>query len=990
LAHDQAPPAPLGITSIVFAPKSRERRSEVPRALAQGPTATAAKLSSRRFVPPAAVGCVLVVIGLLLPAIADASAPIDSFSAIPSTTQAGGHPDVLVEFQVENRQTQHSTSACDCEDARDVTTHLPAGFIGNPHATPQCTQAEFAGDSCPVDSQVGIVHVGITYEDFLVFNAPLYNLVPPPEDPGLLGFKVFIFDAPQFTVITPRTGGDYGLDVKATSIFRGVILNSIAEDVWGVPADPSHDAFRVDPTKLAGSDAYDGKFCDANGALSTNDPRTVVKPCDINDTRGYSFEPIASNSPLTPFNQNPTTCGLSSLTTSLDVLAYDGGETHADSLYPATTGCDQLSFNPSQAISPTTTAADSPSGAEFRLTVPQFESPSVPSPSELRAATVTLPPGFALAPNVMNGKTTCTNAEARFGTTEEAQCPENAKLGTISVETPVLPGPLFGSVYLGEPRPGNRFRIFLVFDGFGVHVKLPGTVTPDPQTGQITISFDELPEVPFASFNMHVFGSERGPLATPTHCGTFPVSSVFTPWDAALSAQTSKQFFTIDQGPNGTPCPSGPRSFHPGFQAASAANTAAAHTAFSLNLTRNDGDQNLAGISLSTPPGFSATLKGIPYCPQAALNLLANPLYPGLAELASPACPPASQIGAVTTGVGAGTHPLYLPGKVYLAGPYRGAPLSLVAVIPAVSGPYDLGNVAVRAALRVNPETAQVTAVSDPLPQIFGGIPLRLRQILVNLNRPGFALNPTNCDPLSVSAQISGDEGAVSNPSENFQVSNCASLPFAPKLTTQVSGSTNHNGNPALKTELTFPQTGPNANVSRVSVTLPHSEFLDNAHIKSPCTRVQFSAAQCPPGSQLGFAKAETPLLEKPLEGPVYLRANGGERKLPDIVAQLKGQIDIQLVGFVESVHGQLRTTFQTVPDAPVSRFTLNLDGGNKGLLVNSINLCSATEHVNVQIDGQNGKTANQNPVLETPCGKRHKRKGHRAPRVQHSRRAQR
>ena len=309
--------------------------------------------------------------------------------------------------------------------------------------------------------------------------------------------------------------------------------------------------------------------------------------------------------------------------------------------------------------------------------------------------------------------------------------------------------------------------------------------------------------------------------------------------------------------------------------------------------------------------------------------------------------------------------------------------MSLAVITPAVSGPYDLGNVVVRAALRVNPETAQITAVSDPLPQILEGIPLRLRSIRIDLNRPNFTLNPTSCDPFSVQAEVFGTEGALAKPFAHYQVANCGILPFAPKLAIRISGSTHHTGNPALKTELTFPQAGPSANVSRVSVTLPHSEFLDNAHIKSPCTRVQFSANQCPSGSLLGFAKAETPLLEKPLEGPVYLRANGGERKLPDIVAQLKGQIDINLVGFVESIHGQLRTTFNTVPDAPVSRFTLNLDGGNRGLLINSINLCSASEHVKVQMDGQNGKTANANPFLTTPCGHKKAKKKHKAHHIQ-------
>ena len=387
-------------------------------------------------------------------------------------------------------------------------------------------------------------------------------------------------------------------------------------------------------------------------------------------------------------------------------------------------------------------------------------------------------------------------------------------------------------------------------------------------------------------------------------------------------------------------------------------------------------------------------MPGIPYCPDAALKIAAEPSYSGLQEEASPSCPAASQIGTTTAGAGAGDHPVYLAGKVYLAGPYRGAPLSLAVITPAVSGPYDLGNVVVRAALHVNPETAQISAVSDPLPQILQGIPLRLRSILIELNRPDFALNPTNCDPSSVDATVTGNEGAQANPTFPFQVTNCSTLPFAPRLTTRLSGSTRHAGTPSLHTVLTYPQVGTYANVSRVAVTLPHSEFLEQAHIHNPCTRAQFAEGQvpgerCPPDTDIGFAKAESPLLEKPLEGPVYLLTAPG-RHLPDIVAALNGQIDIALVGHVESAPGRLRTTFETVPDAPVSQFTLTLDGGSKGLITNSTNLCGSTEHVSVQMDGQNGKTANQDPVLQAQCGKKGKRRSHRAARGHHNRRGRR
>ena len=426
-------------------------------------------------------------------------------------------------------------------------------------------------------------------------------------------------------------------------------------------------------------------------------------------------------------------------------MSYDGGVTNADYPWPQGTGCDQLSFNPSLYAQPTTTATDAPSGIDVDLTVPQQVSPFVPSPSELRSAVVTLPEGFSINAGAADGKTSCSDEEALlgpFGSDAEAVCPESAKVGSLTIDSPALPGPLPGFVYLGRPQPGDRYRIFLIANGFATHVKLAGTVTPDPHTGRLEISFPNLPQTTFTSFNLHFFGSERGLLATPTQCGEYPVTTVFTPWDESLSTQESTQYFRLTTGPDGSPCPGSTRPFSPGFQAASLGHAAAAHTPFSLEVTRPDGDQNLSSLNVTAPPGFSATLKGIPYCPQSSIESAEAETYTGAEQLASPSCPLASQVGESVVGAGAGTHPVYLPGKVYLAGPYRGAPLSLVVITPAVTGPYDIGSVVVREGLRVNPETAQVSTVGRPLPQIIGGVPLRLRSIRVDLNRPNFTLEP--------------------------------------------------------------------------------------------------------------------------------------------------------------------------------------------------------------------------------------------------------
>ena len=553
----------------------------------------------------AVVGTLLLAMIAVAPASAEVS--IFSFNATPSTTKAGAHPDVAFPFTISNRQS--NPTSCACTDAKDVTVHLPAGLIGNPHSTPQCTISQFSSELCPVDSQVGIVEVVVDIRPGspAAFLAPVYNLVPPPNQPALFAFPTF-FHPPVFEDVSDRTESDYGVDVTVYAISHFVPLSSANQVNWGVVADPIHDWLRFGLGQHPELGLGNGSmFCDPEGH-PTEDVSKIFQVCGLQPGEGYAIgelggglelgggpgHPVADNSPEVPFFENPTTCGETSLTTSIDILAYDGALSHAVSPYPATTACDQLSFNPSQAIDPTTTAADSPSGAEFRLTVPQFESPSVPSPSELRDATVTLPQGFSLAPNVTNGKTTCSDAEARFGTREEAHCPENSKIGTISVDTPVLPGTLPGSVYLGEPLPGNRFRLFLAFDGFGVHVKLAGTVAPDPDTGQIAHLLQGSAPGAFRQLQHAHLRLRAGPardsdpvrhLRSDQRMDALGCRTLQSDLDGSSSPST--------KGPDGRPCPSGPVRSHPGFQAASVANTAGAHTSFSLNLTRSDGEQNL-------------------------------------------------------------------------------------------------------------------------------------------------------------------------------------------------------------------------------------------------------------------------------------------------------------------------------------------------------------------------------------------------------------
>ncbi len=895
-------------------------------------------------------GLAAALIALLLPATSALGVAVPGFTKFevtPDTTVAGGHPNI--EFNMGlNIDEPGACTNNECTLIRRFEIHWPEGFIGNPHVTPKCTLVDFSQGACPIESQVGIV-AGAAPE-FLRAIQPLYNMETGPEEAGKLGFQLPLVFSPIFLDLTSRTDSDYGLEARSSVQTRLIQLPEYQTQLWGVPSSPKNTPLRF-VTPLTGFGA----------CLEFAGSPTLGCPSAVNfNSPTYA----KSNSPELPFLQNPTTCGIP-LIFSADAEFYEGTVEHAETAWPPTTECEQGTFDPSLTGSTTTPQTDSASGLDTNLLVPQTQSPLTPAPSELRTSRVKLPEGFTINPNAADGKVACPESLSSIGTLLAAQCPEFSKIGTVILDVAALPGPIPGAMYIAEPLPNEPYRVLLAADGFATHVKLLGSVRPDPQTGRVSIVFEDLPQSPLQEFSIHIFGSERGLFATPTRCGTFPLESEFVPWNSVLPTKTSLSSITLSSGPGGSPCPGPQRPLNPTMEAGSENGTAGTHSPFSFELTRSDGNQNLTAVDVSTPPGLLATLKEIPYCPESAIATLTSGDYDGRAEQVSPACGAASRVGSVVTGVGAGNHPLYSPGSVFLAGPYKGAPLSFVFSVPAVSGPYDLGTVGVRVAIHVDPVTARVTAASDPLPQILDGIPLRIRSVKVALNRPNFTLNPTNCDPLAVSSTVSGAEGGSASVGDHFQVSNCASLGFGPKLRLRLTGGMKRRGHPAI--HATFTTGSGEANSKAISVTLPKGELLDNAHITTVCTRVQFAAASCPVGSLLGSAEVSTPLLDQPLKGNVYLRTSSN--KLPDLVLDLKGQIDVTLAGRVDSVNGRLRTTFENLPDAPVSRVSLDLLGGSKGLLINSEPLCVGKKKALVRMTGQNNARLTRRFNLQTSCG---------------------
>ncbi len=827
------------------------------------------------------------------------------------------------------------------ENMRDVIVHVPPGLVGYPTATPaKCTAGQLDEQSttaqvptCPRDSQIGLALVN--GKD----TVPLYNLVPPRGAPAEFGFYY------QGLIVYLRAKvrpSDNGIDIVTSMAPSAVPIPKFEVQLWGVPSDSRYDPVRADCTEVVYG---------ASGSLC---PSSAVR---------------------TSFLRRPTSC-TGPLPWSIEVDTYQHpGVFHSKSTTtPALTGCDKVLFEPKVSLAPTTDSAHTTSGLEVDLTVPKGSGPGGVfqpdgiSQADVRSATVALPQGVGLNPAAAEGLTACTDAQLRLGLEGPAECPESSKLGTVEIKTPLLDETLDGSVYLRtqnsqDPESGEMYRLAIVLHSAerGVDVKLPGSLVVNKETGQLTTSFDELPQLPFESMHLSLKAGPRAPLTTPQTCGSYSSQATLTGWNAKTVSLAPS--FSVNRDCTAP-------GFAPGFEAGVSNPTAGAFSPFTLRVTRDPGQPNVSRIETTLPEGELAKLAGVPVCGGAAASA-------GI-------CPAGAKIGSAIAGVGEGSDPLYIPqpGKaptaVYLAGPYKGAPYSVVTEVPAQSGPFDLGTVTVRSALRVDPVTTRATVASDPLPQIFGGIPVSYRDVGVQVDRPEFTVNPTSCAPKSVTGTIAAATGQSANVSDRFQASDCAALGFKPKLALALKGATRRGANPALTATLRMPK---GANVAAASVALPHSAFLDQSHIKTICTRVQFAAdggggAGCPAASVYGRARAFTPLLDKPLEGPVYLRSSN--HNLPDLVASLGGAIHVDLAGRIDSFHGGIRTSFEAVPDAPVLKFVLAMQGGKKGLIQNSRDLCLGANRATARFDGQNGRASDFRPLVKPTSCAGNARKKHR------------
>ncbi|HSS43163.1 MAG TPA: hypothetical protein VLK37_11520 [Solirubrobacterales bacterium] len=767
----------------------------------------------------------------------------------------------------------------------------------------------------------------------------VYNVAHGPEVAARLGMNVSNVSVFIDARVRP---GDHGVSSGTAAVSQGATFQRVNLTLWGVPADSSHDYLRS-----------------PNGGY-------VVANTGDDDEQQFA---VPSPAPRVAFLSLPTSCEdtPASFTIRADSWEHPGifdvRTLSADSQGTPFIfdGCEKLPFSPSASVQPRSHSAESPTGLDLDLEVPQFNGPDELVTAHVRRVKMTFPEGMTVSPSSAAGLGACSEAEIDLDTVEAPQCPGSSKLGTVLIDTPVLDEQLQGSIYLARQHENpfdSLLALYISVKGPGFYLKLPGKAELDPVTGQLTTLFDETPQLPFSKMQVQLKDGPRSALSTPRKCGTYTIRTEFRSWAQPDVPVISDSSFKVDEG-----CGSG--GFSPKLSAGTTSATAGGSSSFILRVTRQDGEQNLAGIDVTLSEGLLAKLAGVPLC--------------GDSQAATGNCPAASQVGRTTVGAGAGPNPVYVPeaGKAptaaYLAGPYKGAPYSIVVKVPAQAGPFDLGTVAVRSGIYVDPVNARASVRSDRLPQILQGIPIAYRDVRVEVDRPGFIQTPTSCEGMKVESTIYGSDGATANPAANFAATDCERLGFKPKLALEFTGDTHRSAHPALKATLRMPKGG--ANIAKTVVLLPETEFIDNAHISNPCTRVQFDAGACPKSSILGTAKAYTPLLDQPLSGPVYFRSNGGARELPDLVADLNGQIHVTLVGFIDSVKtgketARVRTRFLGVPDAPVSKFVLNMKGGDQGLIVNNTELCKAKPRARAEFTGQNGKRSVANPLVKIGCGK--------------------
>jgi hypothetical protein len=817
------------------------------------------------------------------------------------------------------------------ESMRDVLVHVPPGFIGNPTATARCTPSQLTTpftftviSACPPESQIGLVQ--INGGDIV----PLYNIVPPTGSPAEFGF---LYNSIVVTLLARVRPSDNGIDIVTQKTPSSIPIPKFAVTLWGVPSDRSHDQLRG--ICLQGYYGYNPSMGD----------------CSLR-TRGD-----------VPFLRTPTSCPGTPLLWTIDMDTYQSVSkfVHSEATTPAMFGCQNNPFDPTLTLLPSTHAPHAPSGVDATVALPQDVSPNGIAEADLRNATVTLPQGMTINPSSADGLAACTDAQLGLRQAGTATCPDAAKLGSVTLRTQLLDHPVGGSIFLraqnsDDPLSGELFRIAVEIraDDDGIDIKLPGAIKADPNTGQLTTVFDRLPQLPFESMTLHFKTGPRAPLASPSTCGIHTTNVHLVSWGDRV-VDTTTGFTT-------TGCE--PAAFAPTFRAGIENPVAGVSSPLNIALGRTDDDSEFRTLTINTPKGLLGRIKDAEQCSNTAAN--------------AGNCPAGSLIGHATVGAGVGSNPFYVTnGRVFLTGPYQKAPYGLAVVVDAIAGPFNLGPVVVRQAIHVDPRTAQLSVVSQPFPTVVKGVVLHIRSVRVAIDKPHFMVSPTNCSKQQVSGTVTAVDGLTAPLESRFQVGGCKNLKFAPKLSLSAGGTGHTRRGNSTPFQAVLTQAPGQSNLKSVSVSLPQTLAALLPVVNRACTLAEYQSGRCRK-AEAGSAIARTPLLKDPLTGGAFFVRHPG-RPLPDLMVALRGDIDIDLVGRVTIPGGtRLATNFDTIPDAPVSKFTLRIVAGSHGPLGVSTNLCSRRgkrSTADVRMVGQNGAKITRSPRLHiSGCGGKHRR----------------
>jgi hypothetical protein len=904
--------------------------------------------------------------------------------------QAGSHPFQYTTTLNLNEAIGPDSSSASGEAAKpaglvkDLTFKLPAGLIGNPTAIPRCPLNAFVAEQkCAANTVIG--YTSITFHEgqigarsgLFTTPVPVFNLEPAVGEAARFAFAPG--GVPVYLSASVSNSEDYRVTVHVTNVPQGIGFMNTTLTLWGVPGDTRHEKERSPGCVEAAAGL---------AAESTCPPAGIVSP--------------------PPFLILPTSCAseLQSVVEG-DSWQQEGAfKELGTSLMPGLGGCSSLPFSGEIQVSPDVQSASTPSGLSVDVKVPQQDALNATglAPSTLRDIKVVLPEGVALNPAASDGLQACSEEQVGLNNGLEVACPNASKIATVAIHTPLLPNPLKGFAYLAQPQnfPGapqeNPFQslvaIYVVARDpiSGVIIKLAGQITLSP-TGQITTTFTNNPQLPFETAELAFFGGERAPLSTPALCRLpgsegYVTHATFTPWSGTPAApeltQASSEF-DITSGANGAPCPGANLSFTPTLESGVTNVNAGSFSELTTTLSREDGQQSLSGVQLDFPPGLSGLLDGVKLCGEQQAN--------------EGTCSAESEIGETIVSVGLGGDPFTVTGgKVYITGPYDGAPFGLSIVNPAKAGPFVLQQgrpVVVRARIEVNPRSAALTVVTDPvgsphaIPTIIEGVPLQIKHVYVTVNRPKFVFNPTNCDPLKLTGSIESTQGALAPQALPFQVTNCADLSFKPQFQVQTGAKPSRTTGASLHVTLDLPYSpGSGANVARVKVSLPKQLPSPLKTLQKACTEKTFEEdpAHCPEASRVGEARVSTPVLEGALTGPAYFVSYGGA-KYPELVVVLTGEdgVTVQVHGetFI-SKQGITTATFATVPDVPFTTFEMTLPQREYPALTANGNLCQAQAAgkllMPTELVGQNGSKLEQNTkIAVTGCPKsghaKHKRK---------------